>query len=175
MSGVEPSRHGSGPEEAAGRSEEQQRPGRPAGTSWIRFLPSLVVLGVAVVGALGSLELGIGSLAAPGAGLWPMTISVAMGVLAAVSLLEDRNEADLERLRVTQLAISIGSLALFIIAFAQVGVVLPTFLTLVVWLRLLAKESARSTLVIAGIATAAMWLIFGVFLGVPFPAGPFGT
>lgn len=172
---MEPSGHGSGPAEADGRGEEQQRPGRQAGTSWARFLPSAVVLGVAAAGGLGSLELGIGSLAAPGTGLWPMTISVAMGVLAVMSLVEDRNEADLERLRVTQLAISIGSLALFIVAFAQLGVVIPTFLTLVVWLRLLAKESTRSTLVIAAIATTAMWLIFGVFLGVPFPPGPFGT
>lgn len=172
---MEPTRHGGDPADVNDRGEEQQHPGQRAGTSWTRFLPSLLVLGVAAAGTFGSLGLGIGSLAAPGAGLWPMTICVAMGVLAVVSLMEDRKEADLERLPVTQLLISIGSLALFIVAFAQIGVVLPTFFTLVVWLKLLAKESARSTVVIAGAATTAMWLIFGVFLGVPFPAGPFGT
>lgn len=144
------------------------------GTSLARFIPSLVALGVGVVAALMSWQLGVGSLAVPGAGFWPLMISIALAVLAAISLLvEDRSEPDLDRSPVVPVVVGVGSLALFIVGFTHTGLVLPTFAVLVVWLRFLAHESRRSTVVIAGTATAALWLVFGVFLDVPFPLGPY--
>ena len=102
-----------------------------------------------------------------------MTISTALAVLAAVSLIVDRSEPDLDRAPVVTVVLGVGSLALFIVGFTYVGLVLPTFAVLVVWLRFLAHESRRSTVVIAGTATGALWLIFGFLLAVPFPVGPF--
>ena len=161
------------PTDPDGPVEPEQDAVSETGTSPGRFVPSLMALGVGVVAAVMSWKLGVGSLAAPGAGFWPMTISTVLSVLAAVSLIVDRSEPDLDRAPVVSVLLGVGSLALFIVGFTHVGLVLPTFAVLVVWLRFLAHESRRSTVVIAGTATAALWLIFGYLLEVPFPVGPF--
>ncbi|HZH19545.1 MAG TPA: tripartite tricarboxylate transporter TctB family protein, partial [Geodermatophilus sp.] len=61
---------------------------------------------------------------------------------------------------------------LFVVLFQTIGFVIPAFLLLFAWLRLLAGESWRMALVLAVAGALVLHLVFVVALGVPFPAGP---
>ncbi len=118
-----------------------------------------------------STRLGLGTLRQPGPGLWPFLVSLALCVFAVASLLGDRGEIDPDTLPLRRMLLGVLSLALYILGFEYLGVVLPTLLVLLLWLRVLARETWRSSLVIAVASTAALWAIFDLLLGVPLPAG----
>lgn len=61
------------------------------------------------------------------------------------------------------------ALAAFVMTFANVGFVLPSLLVLAGWLRFISKESWRMTLGITVLATAVLYVLFEMVLGVPFP------
>lgn len=146
----------------------------PVRVSPIRYLGSLITLAVGIVAVVLSTQLGIGSLRAPEPGLWPLIVSGGVCLFALASLLDDRQDHNPESLPMGRMLVGVLALALFVFAFQHLGLVLPTFITLVLWLRKLAGEPWRTSLVIAAGATASLWLLFAHLLGVPFPPDVLG-
>ncbi|MCZ2815558.1 tripartite tricarboxylate transporter TctB family protein [Modestobacter sp. VKM Ac-2984] len=130
----------------------------------------LLVLGVAAI--IGSRQLGLGELTAPGPGLWPFIVSLLLTGTAAVLVLIDPAE-DYEPWTRGTIRIIAGlvSLGVFILLFQTFGFVVSAFLMLVLWLRVFGGESWRWTLGLAVGGTAVMYLLFVELLGVPFPEG----
>lgn len=106
----------------------------------------------------------------PGPGAWPFLVSAVMVASSTIVLLTDRGE-DYERFtgRVGVIGLGLASLAVFIVAFAFLGFILPGFLTLAFWLRFLGGESWRTTLLLSVLFTAIFYVLFVPLLGVPFP------
>jgi putative tricarboxylic transport membrane protein len=140
----------------------------------IRYLGSLITLGIGVLGVVLSARLGIGSLRQPEPGLWPLIVSIGVCTFSVASLVDDTQDAEPESLPLGRLLAGVAGLAIFILGFQHLGLVLPTVVTLVLWLRLLARESWRTTVLIASVATALLWLLFARLLGVPFPPDVLG-
>lgn len=146
--------------------DEMAGPGR---ASAVRYLGSLTTLAVGVVAVVLSTRLGVGSLRQPEPGLWPLIVSGGVCLFALTSLLDDRQDQDPESLAMGRLIAGVAALGLFVLAFQHLGLVVPTFLTITLWLRTLAGESWRLAFVIGAGATASLWLLFVRLLGVPFP------
>jgi putative tricarboxylic transport membrane protein len=143
--------------------------------SAVRYLGSLTTLAIGAVAVVLSTRLGVGSLRQPEPGLWPVIVSGGVCLFALTSLLDDRQDHDPESLPMRRMVAGVAALALFVLAFQHLGLLVPTFLTITVWLRSLAGESWRLSLGIGAGATAALWLVFARLLGVPFPPGVLGV
>jgi putative tricarboxylic transport membrane protein len=66
-------------------------------------------------------------------------------------------------------ALGVASVAVFIVAFQQVGFILPAFLLLIVWMKVLGNESWPWVLVLSTLLSAGLYFCFAVLLAVPFP------
>jgi putative tricarboxylic transport membrane protein len=128
----------------------------------------LLVTGVAAV--IGSWRLGLGELTNPGPGLWPLVVSIAVTITAAIlTVVPDMAAYEKWTRRTTLLAGGVLSLVVFILLFMTIGFVVPAFLLLLLWLRVFGEESWRLALMLAVGGTAVFYGGFAVLLGVPFP------
>lgn len=118
-----------------------------------------------------SLDLGLGTLRSPGPGLWPFYCAVVLVAFSGLSLLspedDDRGKA---KLRLRLVVIAVLSLVVYLLAFSTLGMLVPTFLVLLFWLKLLAAESWKFSLTTALVGTACFWTVFSAVLRVPFPS-----
>lgn len=121
-----------------------------------------------------SLQLPVGTLDRPGAGLWPAVVSGALVVMSAVVTLTETTSDDYEPItrRIMHVGLAIAMLIGFVLLFAAVGLTLPTFLFTLCWMRGLARESWRMTLLTAVGNALAGTLVFVVLLGVSAPYDP---
>lgn len=127
--------------------------------------------GLGLLALVESWQMGLGTLRSPGPGLWPFYCSLVLVAFSGLSLLSPEggdDESGVLRLRL--LVVAALSLVVYLVAFSAVGMLVPTFLVLLFWLKVLAVESWRFSLVTAVIGTAAFWFVFSVMLKVPFPA-----
>jgi hypothetical protein len=124
----------------------------------------LVTTGVGVAGAVGAVALGLGTPARPGAGLWPLAISVAVVVLSLAQASVGRRGGDGERfsryswLSLVGLATLLGLVALLPV----IGFEIPSLLLSLVWMRFLGGESWRSAVLYSVVVVGAL---YGVFVG----------
>ncbi|MGW4798497.1 tripartite tricarboxylate transporter TctB family protein [Nonomuraea sp. NPDC004297] len=148
---------------------EEARP--PHGGPISQVAAALVALAVGVFGAVGSYALGLGRLTQPGPGLWPFAISVVIVVLSVVLLLTGRHLRDTERFSRSSLQTAAGVVSLVGLAvlLPVIGFEIPSLLLMFVWLRLLGKESWRSSIVISFGAVAAFYVLFVLLLQIPLP------
>jgi len=153
--------------------EQPRTPERPptAGPLTNLITATVVVLlgGAAFVGSLG---LGVGTLSAPGPGTWPAIVSAILVVLGVVLAARARNNAgDAERFTRSGLLVlaSVGSMAAFVAVIATIGFEIPTALLAFIWLRLLGRESWRTSVVLSLAVTAAFYLLFVAALDVTIP------
>ncbi|WP_448811763.1 tripartite tricarboxylate transporter TctB family protein [Agromyces bauzanensis] len=137
-------------------------------------LSSLVVVLIGVAFLVMSLQLPIGTFQTPGAGMWPMLVSIALIVAAVFLLITEPDGADYEPLTRRTLISVLGFLwiAAFVVMFQAVGFTFASLIFSVVWLRFLARESWKFTLIASPVFTIAFVLIFSVALGVPVPHDP---
>ena len=141
--------------------------------SQLRRIAPLLLLALGVAALFTARDMGLGELTAPGPGLWPAIAAALLSATAFVLLFLDPAE-DYEpwTAGTARIAAGLAGLALFVVLFQTIGFVIPAFLLLFAWLRLLAGESWRMALVLAVAGALALHLVFVVALGVPFPAGP---
>lgn len=136
-------------------------------------LPPAILALVGVGAALLSIPLGIGSLAAPSPGMWPLLVGLLTFATALWLVFRDNpDDYDPWTLKSLQILLGIGSLVLFILLFSVVGFTISAIFLLVVWLRFFARESWRVTVIASIVGSVALAVIFGVLLGVPFPNDP---
>ena len=132
----------------------------------------LVLVAVGIAACLGARPLEVGEMTNPGPGLWPLAVAVVVaataGILTFVDIPEDYEGWDRHSLVI---AAAIAVLAIFIVLFQVLGFVVSSFLMLIVWLKIFARESWRLSLVLAIAGSIALYLVFAEFFGVPFPDG----
>jgi hypothetical protein len=125
---------------------------------------SLVTTGVGVAGVVGAVAVGLGTPAQPGAGLWPLAISVAVVVLSLAQILIGRRGGDGEKfsryswLSLAGLATLLGLVALLPV----IGFEVPALLLSLVWMKFLGGESWRSSVLYSVLVVG---VLYGVFVG----------
>ncbi|GAA2454286.1 tripartite tricarboxylate transporter TctB family protein [Actinomadura vinacea] len=137
----------------------------------LNVVSALVTLVTGAVAAVLSWNLGVGTLAAPGAGLWPLVVGVAMVVVSALLVLRSRPRGDEEPFTkdAVTVAIAVASLLGYAVLFELVGFEVPTLALLVLWMKGLGRESWRVTAAVSVVATAVLYLLFITGLGVSLP------
>lgn len=139
------------------------------------IVPGITLLILGVVAAVMSLNLGLSKDGLPGPGLWPLLASILMLVTAALVLIgpQHRHCEPLTRSEVAQTAPAVGVLVAFVALLPAVGVVSTCSLTGFAWLRFVAREGWRLSLILPPALGFAIYLIFVVMLQVPMPIDAF--
>lgn len=148
---------------------EDQRP--PAGGPTYQTVAALVTLAIGVTGSVLSYGYGLGTLRAPGPGLWPLVVSLVITALSLVLLVTGRRLTDDERFTRTSLLPLVGVLTFIGLGalIPVIGFELPSLALCVIWLRFLGGESWRSTIVVSVGTVAAFYLLFLYGLRIPLP------
>ncbi|AOS63802.1 tripartite tricarboxylate transporter TctB family protein [Actinoalloteichus hymeniacidonis] len=160
---------GSGPDPAGA-----EPPSEPAARRLGRTASLAVHLGITLVGVLGmllALHAGIGSLSAPGPGLWPLaaaSLATAAGLGTVVqTILGARATALNGSMRP---AIGLGLAILFVLLFSFVSVIVALVVVFALWTRLLGEMPWPSVALWTVLGATLLYLLFGVLIATPFPA-----
>ncbi|MGA3174924.1 MAG: tripartite tricarboxylate transporter TctB family protein [Syntrophorhabdales bacterium] len=137
-----------------------------------------LVLAVAV--CIESWRLNVGGLRNPGPGFLPFYTAILLGCLALISLLQTLKGAEGPAseiwggVRFGKLGILLGTLFIYVALFDFLGFLLATFLLLLVLFRIVEPYRWKTVLASASLTTAAVYLVFVVFLESRLPRGYFG-
>ena len=116
-------------------------------------------------------EMGVGSITQPGPGLWPVIVSVATIAACIAALVIDRQKAEAftagGSLRV---AVFVASAAVFVPVYDLIGFVPAGAITTFLIMTFVYRASWLSILIVTCTAPPAVYLMFGVALGVPLTA-----
>lgn len=156
-----------------GAEPPEDKPAREArrGDWLLARLPFLVAAGIGLYFAVGAYDLDLGTMREPDAGLWPFIVAVLL-VIASVGGMVTADIADIEpfgRIVVRPL-LGLIVLCLFVVLFAEVGLLLTGSLVLLFWFRVLAQEGWLMSLALAVGASVVAHLLFVVVLGARLPA-----
>jgi putative tricarboxylic transport membrane protein len=134
-------------------------------------LGALVPLIFGVFGLIVALGLGVGSLSAPGAGLWPLVISLVMITAAGTALVRAKHDEDVEAFDggILTVVFSVGSLLAYAALLPVIGFEIPTVLLLFFWIKILGKEGWRPAVTVSIVATVVVYVLFVLLLAVPIP------
>lgn len=167
-------------EHSASRYEAEERGGPlsplpeaedPHLSGFAGVVAGAVPLALGLGGIYMSFSLGIGSIANPGPGLWPLLISTAITAasLALLVLRHGKHGAESFGRGWRISAVGAASLIVFTYLFEPLGFEIPTLLLLAFWLRVIGKETWRTTVTIATSTMVVLYLIFIVGLSVNLP------
>jgi putative tricarboxylic transport membrane protein len=149
--------------------EHEYRPPAAGMLSNVLTAAAIVVLGVAAL--IGSLSLGAGSAAQPGAGTWPMIVSVVLVVLGLALLANAKRITDAEKFSSSSWLVLAGlaTMVVFVLVIDVIGFEIPTALLSFVWLRFLGREGWRMSIITSLGIVAGFYLVFVAALAVPIP------
>lgn len=135
-------------------------------------LGAAVVLAIGAFASLGAIQLEIGSLAAPGSGLWPFVVAL-VAIFCGLVLLAVDSPDDYERWTRHSRKVGAAFVALggFVLVFEYVGFIVAAAALLLVWLRFLANETWLQSTLLAVAGAVVIYVLFGQLLNVPFPSG----
>lgn len=143
----------------------------PRGGVATAALGALVPLALGVFGVVVSAGLGIGTLSEPGAGIWPLAISLFMIAGSVMALLRAKKDDDVEAFDhgILTVALSIGSLLVYAWLLPIIGFEIPTVLLLFFWIKVLGNEKWRTAITVPIVATVVVYGLFIILFGVPIP------
>ncbi len=118
---------------------------------------------------------------APGYGFFPFWLGILMAILSLMLLIDAwrRPESDElapfpPRQAFINVVIILTSLGVYAFLMESLGYVLDTLLLVCLLLGLVEREKWQSTLLVAIVSTAALYILFEILLGVSLPKGPLG-
>lgn len=135
------------------------------------LLGGLVPLALGIIASIGAYDLAIGQLNKPGPGLWPFFLSVLLVVCSLILLVKDVRKDSYEKFTSnTKLVIyTIIAIAIFTVIFKTLGMPVAVVALLLFQLRVVGAEPWKITLLVTVGMTVACYLLFAVWLKLPFP------
>jgi putative tricarboxylic transport membrane protein len=129
--------------------------------------------------AVGSIELGLGSLHKPGAGLMPFLTGILLGSLGLLlTLLDTRKRSDVKEREAISLrqfwgkgACSLAASFLYAFVLDPLGFIVATFLLFLSLLKIMGSRKWFTPILISFLAVSVSYLIFDVWLRIEFPKG----
>lgn len=136
------------------------------------LLSSLVALTLGLTGLLLSLQLGLGTPAAPRPGMWPFIVSLVVAVLSVAQIIIGRaGGKDGEKFSSYSwyAAIGFATLVGMVLLMPVIGFEIPSLLLCFVWMRWLGGERWRSATLYSLLIVGAFYAIFIAALGTTIP------
>ena len=137
---------------------------------------SIVFLMLALGAFIESMKLPFGRISAPAAGFFPAVLAVLLALVSLfffVEALRGSHEGAVqgEPLTWKKIVLTLGSLLVFGVVFERLGYLLATFLFIIFLLRAVERRSWGLAISVALSASLASYVVFGLLLGTPLPAG----
>ena len=156
------------PEELVAQWEAEKPPAAGPGHN---LAAAVVVVGLGVFALVLALRQGVGSPADPGAGTWPFVISLVLIVLGVILATVARKTKDAEQFssRSTAVLLGLATMVAFGLLIPFIGFEIPGALLAFAWLKLLGRESWRTSIIASVVIIAAFYLIFVVALRTSIP------
>ncbi|MDX3617867.1 MULTISPECIES: tripartite tricarboxylate transporter TctB family protein [Streptomyces] len=154
---------------AAGEPADENRP--PAAGPATQLVTAVVVVALGATALTGALNLGVGSPAKPGPGTWPALVSAALTVLGVLLAANAQRMDDAEQFTRTGLLVlvAVGSMVAFVAVVGVVGFEIPAALLTFFWLRVLGRESWRTSIAVSLVLTIVLYALFVGALEVTIP------
>lgn len=125
---------------------------------------------------LGSIELGLGQLRNPGAGFFPFLSALSLGILSLILLLSSLKGAVTQEqlhwpkgIHRWRIMLTLSTLVLYAFVLNTLGYFIGTLLLLLFLLKVVAAQKWALSISVAAFAVLITYLLFGVWLNVPFP------
>lgn len=162
---MSPSSSGTDPVEVL----EEDRP--PVAGPVTNLVTAVVTLALGVATLAGSLALGVGTASDPGAGTWPLLVSLALIALSVSVAVVARRTTDAEAFtsRAWGVLVGLATLIGFVLLIEVIGFEIPAALLCFTWLRFLGREGWRTSVLVSVGVVVAFYLVFVVALSVPIP------
>jgi Tripartite tricarboxylate transporter TctB family len=153
----------------AGEPSDDTRP--PAAGTLTNLVTAAVVVVLGGAALAGALNLGIGSPSKPGPGTWPALVSAALIILGVLLAAAARRTDDAEQFTRTSflVIVAVGTMVAYVAVIGVIGFEIPTALLAFFWLRILGRESRRTSIVVSLAATCAFYALFVGALKVTIP------
>lgn len=137
---------------------------------------SIVFLVVGLGAFIESMKLPFGRISAPAAGFFPAVLAVLLALASLfifVEALRGSHDGAVQREPLTwkKIVLTLGSLLVFGLVFERLGYLLATFLFIIFLLRAVERQSWGLALSVALSTSIASYVVFGLLLGTPLPAG----
>jgi putative tricarboxylic transport membrane protein len=121
-------------------------------------------------------KLPFGRLSAPGAGFFPKVLAAMLALVSFMGLLSTFGTNDLStgsdlRLRWSKILLAVIMLLAFAALLESAGYLVTTFLFVLSLLRVVERKSWMQAGIVALSASSVSYIIFGLLLGTPLPAG----
>lgn len=137
---------------------------------------ALFALGIAIVWV--SWGYGLGSLARPGPGLYPVFVGAAISLCAFALFIADfrsvARKPGLDAGKAVTLALMTTTFCLWIAAMPLLGYVVVTLLATLAFCKIMKLEGWRMPLAVSGATTLFIYLLFDYWLYVDLPRGLLG-
>jgi len=140
------------------------------------IVTSILFLLLALGAFIESMKLPFGRISAPAAGFFPTILAVLLALTSLFIFVDAlRGSHDgvplREPLKWKKILLTLGSLLVFGLVFERLGYLLATFLFILFLLRAVERQSWGLALSVALSASLVSYIIFGLLLGTPLPAG----
>ena len=141
-----------------------------AAVAWLFFVL------IALVAFYEALKLPFGRTNAPGAGFFPAVLAALLAVVSLIGLIaafRDAGEQQISESRLVwkKIILTVTALLAFAFIFEYVGYLVTTFLFVAFLLRIVERKSWTQAGAVALSASLVSYIIFGLLLGAPLPAG----
>jgi putative tricarboxylic transport membrane protein len=139
-------------------------------------LASISLLALAFGAFIESMKLPFGTVSAPAAGFFPLVLSALLALTSLFGFVGALRESEAslvaeQSLVWKKILLTLGSLLVFALAFEGVGYLVATLLFIIFLLRLVERKSWGLSLGVGVSAAIISYVIFGLILGTPLPAG----
>lgn len=139
-------------------------------------ITSILFMGLALGAFFESMKLPFGRASAPGAGFFPAILAALLAIISLLAFADalrsaDKGAVQAEGLTWKKIFLTLGSLLVFAFVFERLGYLAATFLFIIFLLRAVEQMSWGLALAVAFSASCLSYIVFGLLLGTPLPAG----
>ena len=139
-------------------------------------IASLLFVALAVGAFFESMKLPFGTVSAPAPGFFPAVLAVLLALASLLAFVEalkngDEGAGHGERVSWKKIVSTVAALFVFAFVFEQLGYLVATFLFIIFLLRAVEQKGWGLAVAVAFSASFVTYVVFGLLLGTPLPAG----
>lgn len=139
-------------------------------------ITSILFMGLALGAFFESMKLPFGRISSPAAGFFPAILAALLAIISVLAFVDALRSADegavqAERFTWKKIFLTLGSLLVFAFVFERLGYLAATFLFIMFLLRAVEQMSWGLAVAVAFSASLFSYIVFGLLLGTPLPAG----
>jgi putative tricarboxylic transport membrane protein len=140
------------------------------------IVTSILFLILALGAFVESMKLPFGRVSAPAAGFFPAVLAVLLALASLFAFVEalrgsHEDAVQGESLTWRKIVLTLGSLLVFGFVFERLGYLLATFFFIIFLLRAVERQTWGLAISVALSASLVSYVVFGLLLGTPLPAG----